>query len=165
MGMKIEDQRIIVYGCGKMGGALIRGWLASGLQEKNFCVVEPDPPDWLTDLSLCGLQLNSNRFAYPKICVIAVKPQQAEEVLSQLDKNTFKNTLIISLIAGLKFSDIESVIGDKMSVVRVMPNTPVSVNKGVSCLIQNKKTTNAQMKLAEQIFSLVVAFLALVVEP
>ena len=49
MGMKIEDQRIIVYGCGKMGGALIKGWLASGLQEKNICVVEPNPPDWITD--------------------------------------------------------------------------------------------------------------------
>ena len=134
---RIEDKKIIIYGCGKMGGALLRGWLESGLKKKNFCVVEPKPSEWLTSLTVSGLRLNSDQFLNPNICIIAVKPQQAKVLLSKLDSNTFKNTLFISLVAGLKFSKMESLLGTSTSIIRVMPNTPVSIKKGVSGIVKN----------------------------
>ena len=152
---RIEDKKIILYGCGKMGGALLKGWLESGLKKKNFCVVEPKPSEWLTSLSVSGLYLNSDQFLNPQICVIAVKPQHAKVLLSKLGSYTSKNTLFISLVAGLKFSQMERLLGASASIIRVMPNTPVSIKKGVSCLVKNRETTDKQLSLAEQIFSLV----------
>ena len=65
-----------------MGGALLKGWLSIGLEPNEITVLEPNPADWLISLTKEGLRLNIRPFKAPGVCIIAVKPQLIENLLS-----------------------------------------------------------------------------------
>ena len=150
-----SNEGLLLCGAGKMGGALLREWHKNGLELKKISVIEPNPSKWLISLKNLGLRLNEDVSLAPEVCLIAVKPQMVKNLLLKLGFPKTQNTLFVSIAAGIKIQKLNDLLGGAPPIIRAMPNTPVSIKKGVSCLIQNSTTSKEQMELVETLFSAV----------
>lgn len=154
--MNLDDvgQRgLVLLGCGKMGSAMLQGWLSGGLPAASVWVLDPYPSDWLT--SLDGLNLNVDLPPDPAIVLVAVKPQMMGQALPVLKPLGNGRTLFLTVAAGTPISAYESVLGDKTPFVRAMPNTPAAVGKGITALIGNSQAREADLELAEALLAAV----------
>jgi pyrroline-5-carboxylate reductase len=145
---KINSQGIVLLGCGKMGGAMLEGWLKQGLSPASTWVMDPYPSDWVNGLAADGLHLNSALPAAPAVVLIAVKPQMMGKALPAL-AGYGPVPLFVTVAAGTKISTYEQVLGARARVVRAMPNIPAAVGRGVTAIVGNKAATAADMDLAE----------------
>lgn len=148
----VPQQGLVLLGCGKMGSALLAGWLARGLPPAAAHVIEPNPSVWLQGT---GVAVNAALPAHPAIVLIAVKPQMMGAALPTIAAMGGGRTLFLSIAAGTTLAAFEAVFGDDSPVVRAMPNTPASVGQGISAIIGNPVVTPAQMDLAEALLSAV----------
>jgi hypothetical protein len=140
---------IALAGAGKMGGAMLTGWLAQGLDAKRVVVIEPHPSDEIKALAAQGIRLNPT----PKdageadTLVVAVKPQSFREAGAALKQFTGSSTLVVSIMAGTPIAALEAVVGG--SVVRAMPNTPAAIGRGITVAVAAKKVSAAQRAIAD----------------
>lgn len=154
MDMNDVDQRgLVLLGCGKMGSAMLQGWLAVGLPAASVWVLDPFPSDWLKSLN--GLNLNVALPADPAIVLVAVKPQMMGEALPVLVPLGNGKTLFLSVAAGTSIAAYEAVLGARTPFIRAMPNTPAAIGKGITALIGNAHAGEAHMRLAEALLSAV----------
>jgi pyrroline-5-carboxylate reductase len=151
----VERRGLVLLGCGKMGSAMLQGWLSGGLPTSSVWVLDPYPSEWLR--SLDGLNLNSELPADPAIVLIAVKPQMMGQALPALQALGNGTTLFLSVAAGTPMLAYEAVLGDKTPIVRAMPNTPAAIGQGITALIGNAQITEPQLALAEALMSAVGA--------
>ena len=149
----LEPQGLVLLGCGKMGSALLRGWLDNGLATDTVWVLEPKPSDWL--LALSGLRLNVELPADPALVLVAVKPQMMGAALPVLRPLGNGSTLFLSVAAGTPMAAFEAELGAKTPIVRAMPNTPAAISKGITALIGNGYATENYMVLAETLMAAV----------
>ncbi|MEM6638030.1 MAG: pyrroline-5-carboxylate reductase [Pseudomonadota bacterium] len=143
---------LVLLGCGKMGSALLAGWLERGLAQRRVWVIEPKPSEWL--LTLEGINLNQELPREPSVVLIAVKPQMMDAALPQLS-GRLGGALCISVAAGTPMSRYAAVLGQGTRLVRVMPNTPAAVGRGITALVGNSAATAQDMDLAENLMSAV----------
>jgi pyrroline-5-carboxylate reductase len=146
---------LVLLGCGKMGGAMLEGWLKGGLAPGQVQVIEPYPSDWLRGLAAQGLTLNPARLAPATIAIIAVKPQMMGEAAPQLVSLAGQGTVFLSIAAGTPIAAFEALFGAGAPVIRSMPNTPAAVGRGISALIGNAAVTEAQLAMAEALLAAV----------
>jgi len=146
----IGERGLVLVGCGKMGGAMLRGWLASGLAPGSVWVIDPYPGDWLGET---GVHVNAGLPEDPSVVVVAVKPQMMGEALPGLQALT--NTLVVSIAAGTRISTFEEVLGGSTPVVRAMPNTPAAIGRGITALVGNPEVSDDRMDLAEALLAAV----------
>ena len=129
---------LVLVGAGKMGSAMLDGWLARGLKPRQMVVVEPQPGKMLKSLARRGLRLNPKVKATPaSAVVIAVKPQSAPEALQSLAGYIDKSTLVLSIMAGRTIAFLEMSLPPRTAIVRAMPNTPAAIGRGISVAIAN----------------------------
>ncbi len=139
---------LLLLGAGKMGGALLDGWLARGLSPKKIAVIEPQPPKSLKALTRRGLTLNpKSKIKTVSAIVIAVKPQSAPAALPALAGYAHKSTVAISIMAGRTIGFIEKSLPG-VAVVRAMPNTPAAIGRGITVAVPNARVSAKQRKLA-----------------
>lgn len=150
----ITERGLVLLGCGKMGGAMLEGWLAGGLPPEAVTVLDPVPAPWL---SASGVGLNSAVPKLPAIVLLAVKPQMMQDALPPLAGHGNADTMFLSIAAGTTLAAIEGIVGANTPVVRAMPNTPAAVGKGITALIGNANVTADQLALAETLLSAVGA--------
>ncbi len=143
---KIADRGLVLLGCGKMGSAMLAGWLAEGLPASSVWVLDPHPSDWLKG---SGVHINDGVPANPAVLLIAVKPQMIAESLPTLASHTLSDTLIISVAAGTPIAVFESSFGAGSPIVRSMPNTPAAIGKGITAIVGNTATNSSHLDLAE----------------
>jgi pyrroline-5-carboxylate reductase len=147
MGMdEVAARGLVLLGCGKMGSALLRGWLAGGLPASAVRVIEPRPSDWLR---ATGAALDGPLPAAPAVAVVAVKPQMMGEALPAMTALGGGPTLILSIAAGTPLAAFEAAFGPGTPVVRAMPNTPAAIGRGITGLVGNAPATEAHVALAE----------------
>lgn len=150
------DGGLLLCGCGKMGSALLDGWLAGGLDPGSIHVVEPYPSTWLESLAReTGLGLNAALPEAPGVCIIAVKPQVMESALQGLRSLGTGETLVLSIAAGVRIRTIERAFGGAVPVIRAMPNTPAAIRMGVTAIIGNARVSDRHMADAEQLLGAV----------
>ncbi|WP_265501318.1 pyrroline-5-carboxylate reductase [Paracoccus beibuensis] len=138
----INARGLVLVGCGRMGGAMLKGWLARGLQPGAVTVIDPRlAPEWQDK----GLRVNAALPENPAVLVLAVKPQMMTDALGQVPK--LADALVISVAAGTTIASFEVAFPDA-PIVRVMPNTPAAIGQGISAMIGNRRTTPAQLDLA-----------------
>ncbi|MCR9276069.1 MULTISPECIES: pyrroline-5-carboxylate reductase [Mameliella] len=142
---------LALLGCGKMGSAMLAGWLARGLPADSVRVQDPNPSDWL---QAQGVHINEGFGNSPAVVLIAVKPQMMGEALLALQDLPKGDTLFVSVAAGTPITTYEAHLGD-VPIVRAMPNTPAAVGKGITAIIGNARTTDAHLKTAEDLLSAV----------
>lgn len=142
---------LLLVGCGKMGGALLAGWLERGVDPTQVVVVEPalDP----SRISIPqGVQVvaSADEIAAdvsPSVILFAVKPQAMGDVVPAYAKYAADGAVYLSIAAGTPISFFQNQFGDAANVVRVMPNTPAAVGQGMSVLCANGNVGSAQKEL------------------
>jgi pyrroline-5-carboxylate reductase len=140
---------IVLAGAGRMGGAMLTGWLAQGLEAKRVVVIEPSPSPEIGALAKKGVRLNPAAKDIGDIAalVIAVKPQSFREAGAALKPLTAASTLVVSIMAGTPIALLEQVCGG--SVVRAMPNTPAAIGRGITVAVAAKKVSTTQRAIAD----------------
>lgn len=139
----INARGLVLVGCGRMGGAMLKGWLARGLNPGAVTVIDPNlAPEWQDR----GLRVNAALPDDPAVLVLAVKPQMMAGALGQMPR--LSDTLVVSVAAGTTIAAFEAAFPGA-PVVRVMPNTPAAIGQGISAMIGNDRATPAHLDLAE----------------
>jgi pyrroline-5-carboxylate reductase len=145
--------RLVLLGAGKMGSAMLEGWLARGLRPKQITVLEPHPDKTVKALTRRGIKLNpKGKAAAATAIVIAVKPQSAPEAVPPVAPYVGKTTLVLSIMAGRTIDFIERSLPGA-AIVRSMPNTPAAIGRGISVAIGNAKVSAIQRKLAGELLA------------
>lgn len=148
----VAHRGLVLLGCGKMGSAMLEGWLKGGLPATSVWVQDPYPSDWV---KAQGVHVNAELPAHPSIVLIAVKPQMMTDALPAMQKMGDGETLFLSVAAGISIDSYEQTLGDVAPIIRAMPNTPAAVGKGITALIGNSRSTDAHMALAENLLQAV----------
>jgi pyrroline-5-carboxylate reductase len=140
---------IVLAGAGKMGGALLSGWLARGLDAKRVAVIEPHPSPAINALAAKGVRLNPSPKEIGAVAtlLIALKPQTFGEAGPTLKSFTGPSTLVVSIMAGTPIASIEAACGG--NVVRAMPNTPAAIGRGITVAVAAKNVSTAQRAVAD----------------
>ncbi len=157
--MKTKTEKLGFIGTGNMGTALIKGIINSGLYQPNQLLASDHNTELLRKVSeqfgLKSHPSNKGLVRESAIIILAVKPQSVREVLEEVRDEVRDEHLMISIAAGIPLKMIHSVIGRDIPLVRVMPNTPALIQKGVSVLASGKRATSEHMELATGIFGAV----------
>lgn len=148
----VRDRGLVLLGCGKMGSAMLEGWLKDGLPAASVWVIDPNPSDWLQGR---GVNLNADLPADPAIVLIAVKPQMMGDALPQIAGMGGGGTLVLSIAAGTTIAHFEGIFGQDTPVIRAMPNTPAAVGRGITAIVGNPRSSADQMDMAETLLSAV----------
>jgi pyrroline-5-carboxylate reductase len=130
----IARNGLVLLGCGKMGTALLTGWLASGVPASAVWVMEPNPSDWLR---ATGVHLNTTLPKAPAVALVAVKPQMMGAALPALQALGNGKTVFVSIAAGTSIAAFEEALGARTPIVRTMPNTPAMVGRGITGICAN----------------------------
>ena len=150
--------KIGFIGLGNMGGAIIGGIIKSGLFKPEDIIGFDKSMDMAANArDKFHIGIGKNNIDVVKSCdvlVLAVKPQFAREVISEIEKSTSDKTLIISIMAGKTLKFIEDAFGsNKAKIVRCMPNTPALVGEGCTALSPNGNVSQEEIELALKIFN------------
>jgi pyrroline-5-carboxylate reductase len=143
---RIASQGLVLLGCGKMGSAMLSGWLEKGLPPKSVWVKEPRPSDWLRKT---GVDLNGDLPSDPAVVLVAVKPQMMADALPSLQSMGNGKTVFVSVAAGIPLSTFEDILGARTPIVRAMPNTPAAIGQGITALVGNAAAAPADLDEAE----------------
>lgn len=146
----VNDRGLAMLGCGKMGSAMLDGWIAAGLIPRAVHIIDPAPAPHLQNL---GVNLNSALPDAPAVLVIAVKPQMMRPALDQVAQIRGPHTLVISVAAGVPLATFESAFGADTPIVRAMPNTPAAIGKGITAMVGNMAAGAEALDLAETLLS------------
>lgn len=148
----ISERGLVLLGCGKMGSAMLAGWLDQGLSAASVWVKDPYPSDWVTSQ---GVHVNVDLPANPAIVLLAVKPQMMADALPVLTAMGNSDTLFVSVAAGVTIQTYEDILGAQTPIIRAMPNTPAAVGKGITAIIGNAHATAEQLDQAEALLAAV----------
>lgn len=152
---EVKKRGLVLLGCGKMGSAMLAGWLRRGLPESAVWVTDPRPSDWVLGLAVKGLHLNEDLPDDPAVVLVAVKPQMMADALPSLTALGDGTTLFLSVAAGTPISYYETVLGTATPVIRAMPNTPAAIGRGITAITGNARATELDLELAETLLSAV----------
>lgn len=149
---------LLLVGAGKMGSAMLDGWLARGLKPKQISVQEPQPHKSIKALARRGVTLNAKSGPKAKAdpagaIVIAVKPQTAPDAVPPLGLYVGKSTLVLSIMAGRTIGFLEKTLPFGTAIVRAMPNTPAAIGRGITVAVANANVTARQRKLASDLLA------------
>ena len=145
---------LLLVGAGKMGCAMLDGWLARGLAPKRIAIIEPLPGKSVKALTRRGLKLNpKGKAAAAAAIVIAVKPQTAPMAVPPLAPYVDKSTLVLSIMAGRTLGFLQKALPPGSAIVRAMPNTPAAIGRGISVAVANANVSARQRKLATDLLA------------
>jgi pyrroline-5-carboxylate reductase len=139
---------LVLVGAGKMGGAMLEGWLARKLPPKKVVVLDPQPSKQIKALAKRGVRINpKGDIGTAAAMVLAVKPQTAPEALPPLTKLAGPKTVVVSIMAGRTLGFLEKHF-PQSALVRAMPNTPAAIGRGITVGVGNARMNAAAKKLA-----------------
>jgi pyrroline-5-carboxylate reductase len=145
---------VVLVGAGKMGGALLEGWIGLGVDPAGITVIEPQPSPQIAALAARGLRLNPGA---PSVradaVVIAVKPQTAPEALAGIGGLVAPGAVVISIMAGRTLGFLAQALPAGTAIVRAMPNTPAAIGRGITVAVPNAQVTPAQRDLAHRLLA------------
>ncbi len=145
---------IVLVGAGKMGGALLEGWIGLGVDPAGMTVIEPQPSPQIAALAARGLRLDPGA---PPVradaVVIAVKPQTAPEALAGIGALIAPGAVVISIMAGRTLGFLADALPAGTAIVRAMPNTPAAIGRGITVAVPNAQVTPAQRDLAHRLLA------------
>jgi pyrroline-5-carboxylate reductase len=145
---------LVLVGAGKMGGAMLEGWLALGLDPAKVAILEPKPADEIAALKDRGMRINPapDSITDASVIILAVKPQVAADVVPPLKALVRPGIVAVSVMAGKTVAFLEGALGN-IAIVRSIPNTPAAIGRGITVAVPNAKVTAAQRTLAHTLLS------------
>lgn len=153
------DAPLVMLGCGNMGGALVRGWLADGLSPDALIIIDPGfAADMLPGQSGFRVVKSIDEITAgvkSRALVLAVKPQIINDLMPVMAPIIGNDTIVVSIAAGVTLDQMQRGLGAGTQCIRVMPNTPVAVNAGASGVIGNDNVSADNLRLIETLMSAV----------
>jgi pyrroline-5-carboxylate reductase len=148
----IARRGLVMLGCGKMGSAMLEGWLERDLPPSSVHVIDPHPSDWLKGT---GVGLNGPLPEDPAVVLLAVKPQMMDAALPTVARYGGGGALVLSVAAGTPIARFEAALGAGTRIVRAMPNTPAAIGQGITAIVGNAAAGAEDLGLAEALLSAV----------
>ncbi len=146
--------RLVLLGAGKMGSAMLEGWLARGLDPRKLTVLEPQPAKSVEALTRRGVVLNpKGKSLNASAIVIAVKPQSTPEAVWTLEPFVGASTVVVSIMAGRTLGFLEEALPPGTAIVRAMPNTPAAIGRGITVACPNAEVSARQCALASDLLA------------
>jgi pyrroline-5-carboxylate reductase len=159
VGLFALDGPIVLAGAGKMGTALLSGWLARGLEARNIIIQEPhlngEAAKLVSEHGIAAAPVIEALPSPPSVILLAVKPQAMDSVLPSLARLAGPATVVISIAAGKSIASFERAFSKGTAVVRAMPNTPAAIGRGISGAVANAQTTAAQKQVCNDLLGAV----------
>jgi pyrroline-5-carboxylate reductase len=149
---------LLLVGAGKMGGALLTGWLERGLDPSTIFIQDPQPAGEIAALAEeKGIAVGTEPALPrdPAMTVLAVKPQIMDDVLPPLKTRLGADTAILSIAAGRTLASMAKHLGDAAAIVRAMPNTPAAIGRGISAAYANPSVSEQQRAQCTELLSAV----------
>ncbi|WP_114009560.1 pyrroline-5-carboxylate reductase [Cohaesibacter intestini] len=159
--MTIGDISLVLVGAGKMGGAMLAGWLDMGLDASKTVVIDPSQPEEIAKAATDkGFTLASSAEGVdaPDMVVIAIKPQMMDKVLPGLKAMVGPKTVVVSVAAGTPVATFKAHFGADALVVRAMPNTPAQVGRGMTAAFASAGVDAAMKEVTATLLSSMGAF-------
>jgi len=147
--------KLLLVGCGKMGGAMLEGWLVRGLPAADVVVAEPVEALRPTTPGLRALAASAELSDSPEIVVLAVKPQSMDEALGDLKRFADQGAVFLSIAAGKTLKYFAAHLGAAAKVVRAMPNTPAAVRQGITVATAAPGVSAGEKKRCHQLLEAV----------
>lgn len=135
---------LLLVGAGKMGGAMLSGWLSQGLPPDQIFVQDPAPPkDTAAVITRHSIACDGDVSlpASPAVLLLAVKPQLMDMVLPQVAPKAGADTVVLSIAAGQTLNNLAAPFPAGQAIVRAMPNTPAAIGRGITAAFANSATT------------------------
>jgi pyrroline-5-carboxylate reductase len=154
-------QSLVLVGAGKMGEALLKGWLVAGLEPKRVAIIEPAPSPAIVELTArLAIPLNPARGALvaPEVLFLAIKPQTLDAAASDIAPLAAGGTLVLSIMAGKRIADLRARLPGAGAFVRVMSNTPAAVGRGASAGAATPSTSPRQRAWTQALMEAVGVF-------
>lgn len=164
----MAQQQITLLGCGKMGSAMLEGWLADTNLDANFTIIEPHQTHlgWLQGQKSVRLYAdcaaaNADGAPVSTMIVLAVKPQMMDDAIGGLGNMKHADCAYLSIAAGISTDWLKQRVGDAAIVIRAMPNTPAAIGKGITALYADapnqasNQAPNQARNLASQLLAAV----------
>jgi pyrroline-5-carboxylate reductase len=149
-----EAGTLVLFGAGKMGGALLEGWIGLGADPARIVVMEPQPAVSIEALAARGLRINPDAASVSAdAIVIAVKPQIAPDIMPHVAFLLSRSTIVVSIMAGRTIAFLAGALPHNTAIVRAMPNTPASIGRGITVAVPNTEVTSAQRRLADALLA------------
>jgi pyrroline-5-carboxylate reductase len=144
---------LVLVGAGKMGGAMLDGWLALKLPPSKVVVLEPQPSKAIRALARRGVRLNpKGKIGNVAALVIALKPQVAPDAVPPLAPMVERKTVVVSIMAGRTLTFLEQSLPGA-AIVRAMPNTPAAIGRGITVAVPNRRVGAPARKLANALLT------------
>ena len=153
-----QPKSLLLFGAGKMGEAMLNGWISSGLPGRDITIIDPYVSQTIRDLAAAhGFAINptGHRTPKPEVVVLAIKPQMLDEAAAVLHELVTTETLVISVMAGKTIADTQRRMPLADAVIRAMPNTPAAVGRGITGMAASPSVTEAQKAMATRLLSVV----------
>jgi len=146
---------LVLVGCGKMGGALLRGWLARGVDPKLVSAVDINPAG-LDDIRAQGVRIVTNAADLagdlkPALLLLAVKPQFMDDALPGFQRYVGPDATFLSIAAGKTLAYFKQRLGQDAEIVRSMPNTPAAVGRGITAIYRDPKVRKDRLDLCGEL--------------
>lgn len=153
------DGPVLLAGAGKMGAAMLSGWLARGLSPRDVLIQEPQLAGEAAELAAQhGITVSpafESLAVAPAVIIAAVKPQVMDQVFAPLAKLAGPNTVVLSIAAGKSIASFEKHLVPGAAVVRAMPNTPAAIGRGITGAVANAAVTPAHKAACDALLSAV----------
>jgi pyrroline-5-carboxylate reductase len=158
--MLTGSRPLLLVGAGKMGGAMLDGWLQRGLEARRVTVLDPHLEagrqaslrDAGVDVASAPSEAGGRDYAF---VVLAVKPQTMAEVLNEIAPLAAADAVVVSVAAGVRLATLEAVFPESQPVIRTMPNTPAQIGMGMTVAVPNAHVTEVQREIADVLLSAV----------
>ena len=147
--------KLLLVGCGKMGGAMLDGWLARGLVAADIVVAEPVEAIRPRHAGVRVVSSSTEMAETPEIVVLAVKPQSMDETLVDLRRFAGQGSVFLSIAAGKTLGYFAARLGHAAKIVRSMPNTPAAVRQGITVATAAAGVTAAEKKRCHELLEAV----------
>jgi pyrroline-5-carboxylate reductase len=151
----MPSPRILLLGAGKMGGAMLEGWLKGGTLPSDVTVIDPFPSDRMKALAAEGLRLSPpvDSIGQVDCIVLAIKPQMLDAAGETLAAVAGPETLLISVLAGKTIANLRARAPRVRAVVRAMPNTPAAVGRGITGCAASPEVSADQREFTTRLLS------------
>lgn len=150
---------VLLAGAGKMGAAMLSGWLARGLVPNAIVIQEPNLAGEAAEIvakhGLCAAGVVEVFDPPPAVIIAAVKPQVMDDVFPKLARFAGPETVVLSIAAGKSIASFEKHLPPNRAVVRAMPNTPAAIGRGITGAVANAHVTAAQRAACDALLSAV----------
>lgn len=146
----------LVVGAGKMGGALIKGWLNLGIVKADeLIILDPTPGEEARIAITAGalhLKKPSKKLKSVKYLLLGIKPQMYAKLAPDIAEHISSDALVISILAGTSMASLQSVFQEQR-IIRAMPNTPAAIGKGITAYTKGPDISDTQIAMAEQLLA------------